>query len=77
MQRKILFITGDTLSPSSLEFLAANHLPFLAKPFLVEELKLAVRQQLSKKDSSARSMLGKTISNTRRRNTSKQRPTRK
>jgi PAS domain S-box-containing protein len=47
MQHKILFITGDTLSPSTVEFLEANRLPFLAKPFLVEELKLAVRQQLA------------------------------
>ena len=54
MQWKVLFITGDTMSPSSLEFLATNHLPFLAKPFLVEELKLAVRQQLCNSDSSVR-----------------------
>jgi nitrogen-specific signal transduction histidine kinase/FixJ family two-component response regulator len=46
MQRRILFITGDTLAESTLEFLETNRLPRLAKPFLIEELKLAVRQQL-------------------------------
>jgi signal transduction histidine kinase/CheY-like chemotaxis protein len=45
-QRRILFITGDTLSPSSLEFIESNRLPYLAKPFSVEELKRAVLQQL-------------------------------
>ncbi|MGH9690943.1 MAG: ATP-binding protein [Candidatus Acidiferrales bacterium] len=42
----ILFITGDTLAPHTLEFLESHRLPHLAKPFLVEELKLAVKQQL-------------------------------
>jgi two-component system NtrC family sensor kinase len=46
IRQPILFITGDTLSPSTLEFMEGNRLPYLAKPFLVEELKLAVRQQL-------------------------------
>jgi CheY-like chemotaxis protein len=46
LQRQILFITGDTLSPSSLEFIESNRLPYLAKPFSVEELKHAVLQQL-------------------------------
>jgi len=39
---KILFITGDTLAQRTLEFLESHGLPYLAKPFLVEELKLAV-----------------------------------
>jgi len=47
MQHRILFITGDTLEPSTHEFLERNRLPYLPKPFLVEELRLAVRQQLS------------------------------
>jgi two-component system NtrC family sensor kinase len=42
MRHRILFITGDTLAPRTLEFLDGNHLPYLIKPFLVEELKLAV-----------------------------------
>ena len=46
LQRSILFITGDTLSPRTQEFLEGRRLPYLAKPFLVEELKLAVNRLL-------------------------------
>ena len=46
MQDRIVFITGDTLAPRSLEFLESHRLPYLAKPFLVEELKLAVNRVL-------------------------------
>ncbi len=46
LQDCILFITGDTLAPHTLEFLESHRLPHLAKPFLVEELKLAVKRQL-------------------------------
>ena len=42
MRHRILFITGDTLAPRTLEFLEGNRVPYLIKPFLVEELKLAV-----------------------------------
>jgi len=48
MQHHILFITGDTLAPRTLEFLEPHGLPYLAKPFLVEELKLAVNRLLEK-----------------------------
>lgn len=40
-RHRILFITGDTLGPHTREFLQSHQLPYLAKPFLVEELKLA------------------------------------
>jgi CheY-like chemotaxis protein len=46
MQNKLIFVTGDTLAPGTLEFLEANRLPYLAKPFRVEELVLAVNRQL-------------------------------
>jgi PAS domain S-box-containing protein len=46
VQNSIIFITGDTLAPRTLEFLEPNGLPYLAKPFLVEELKLAVSRML-------------------------------
>ena len=39
LQHKLLFVTGDTMSPRTLEFLKSSGLPYLAKPFLVEELK--------------------------------------
>lgn len=48
MQHHIIFITGDTLAPRTLEFLEPHGLPYLAKPFLVEELKLAVNRLLEK-----------------------------
>lgn len=44
LQRRILIVTGDTMSPRTFEFLQSSGLPYLAKPFLVEELKDAVRQ---------------------------------
>jgi two-component system NtrC family sensor kinase len=47
MQSRIIFITGDTLDPQTLEFLEQKHLRYLAKPFLVEELHLAVNGALS------------------------------
>ncbi|HXN99220.1 MAG TPA: ATP-binding protein [Candidatus Acidoferrales bacterium] len=58
--QRIIFVTGDTLAPRTLEFLEANKLPYLSKPFLVEELKLAVNcrlqrtQQAEKPSHSAR-----------------------
>ena len=35
------------MAPRTLEFLKSSGLPYLAKPFLVEELKEAVRQALA------------------------------
>jgi FixJ family two-component response regulator len=46
MQHRVLFVTGDTMGPRTMEFLKSSGLPYLAKPFLVEELKEAVRQAL-------------------------------
>jgi len=42
----VLFITGDTLRPRTLDFVHRDGLPFLAKPFLVDELTKKVRQVL-------------------------------
>jgi CheY-like chemotaxis protein len=53
-QNRIVFITGDMLAPRTLEFLEPNGLPYLAKPFLVEELKLCVNRML---DSSRKEAL--------------------
>lgn len=53
---RILFTTGDTLARKTGEFLERVGLPCLAKPFLVEELKTAVRDLLSK--GSTRSARG-------------------
>ena len=43
---RIIFITGDTLAPRTMKFLQTAKLMYLAKPFLVEELKLAVNRRL-------------------------------
>jgi two-component system NtrC family sensor kinase len=47
IRNRIIFITGDMLAPRTLEFLEQKGLPYLAKPFLVEELKLAVNRVLA------------------------------
>jgi len=48
VQNHLLFVTGDTLAPRTMQFLAKSKLPYLAKPFLVEELKLAVNRRLER-----------------------------
>jgi PAS domain S-box-containing protein len=56
MRHRLLFVTGDTLAPRTLEFLEKSGLPFLAKPFLVEELKAVVgRALVVAEQSSAKS----------------------
>jgi len=52
VQDRIIFITGDLLAPRTLDFLEPNKLPYLAKPFLVEELKLAVNRMLERSIAS-------------------------
>jgi len=47
LQQRLLFVTGDTMSPRTLDFLKSSGLPYLAKPFLVDELKEAVRQAIA------------------------------
>ncbi len=43
---RMIFITGDTLAPRTMKFLQNVKVTYLAKPFLVEELKLAVNRRL-------------------------------
>jgi signal transduction histidine kinase/ActR/RegA family two-component response regulator len=50
---RVLFITGDTLRPMTLDFVRRNSLPYLAKPFLVEELTQTVRSVLSARREAA------------------------
>jgi CheY-like chemotaxis protein/anti-sigma regulatory factor (Ser/Thr protein kinase) len=49
VQDHMLFVTGDTLAPRTMQFLEKSKLPYLAKPFLVEELKLAVNRRLQRR----------------------------
>lgn len=51
-RHRMLFITGDTLGPHTIEFLKSHELQFLTKPFLVEELKLAVYRVLERVTSA-------------------------
>ena len=64
IQDRIVFITGDTLAPRSLEFLESHRLPYLAKPFLVEELKLAVNRVLERHPPKVAASTEKTHSTT-------------
>jgi two-component system NtrC family sensor kinase len=52
-QDRIMFVTGDTLAPRTLQFLEKSGLPYLSKPFLVEELKLAVSRRLERSRHAA------------------------
>lgn len=47
MSDRVIIVTGDVLAARTREFLDRTRLPYLAKPFLVEELKLAVARLLS------------------------------
>jgi PAS domain S-box-containing protein len=53
LQHRLVFVTGDTLSPHTLEFLEASGLPYLAKPFLVGELKHVVQQAIARVHAGA------------------------
>ena len=62
MRDRVLFITGDTLSPRTTEFLKPRKLPCLAKPFLIEELKLAVHKLVSAADGKHRNARRREVS---------------
>lgn len=49
LQHRLIFVTGDTLAPRTVDFLRKCGLPYIAKPFLIEELKQAVARSLDKK----------------------------
>ena len=46
LQHRLIFVTGDILAPRTVDFLRRCGLPYLAKPFLVEELKDIVARSL-------------------------------
>ncbi|HWX38836.1 MAG TPA: ATP-binding protein [Candidatus Sulfotelmatobacter sp.] len=58
IRHKLLFVTGDTMAPRTIEFLKSSGLPYLAKPFLVEELKEAVSNALATVHGGERSAAG-------------------
>lgn len=52
LARRLLFTTGDTLARETAKFLEQVGLPYLAKPFRVEELRAVVRDLLQKLDGA-------------------------
>jgi signal transduction histidine kinase/CheY-like chemotaxis protein len=46
LHRRFVFVTGDAASPDVCRFLAASGVPYLAKPFLIDELKEMVQRAL-------------------------------
>jgi DNA-binding NtrC family response regulator len=46
MSDRVIIVTGDVMAARTRDFLERTRLPYLAKPFLVEELKLAVARVL-------------------------------
>jgi PAS domain S-box-containing protein len=46
--RRFVFVTGDALSPNTAEFLKTSGVPYLAKPFLIDELKEVVHRALNR-----------------------------
>lgn len=53
LARRLLFTTGDTLARETLHFLEEAKLPYLPKPFHVEELRAVVSNLLHELDRSA------------------------
>jgi signal transduction histidine kinase/ActR/RegA family two-component response regulator len=49
LAERFLFVTGDSIGPLTQAFLAQNNLPYLSKPFRVEELTEQVRRTLAKR----------------------------
>lgn len=54
LQHRLIFVTGDTLASKTVDFLRSCGLPYLAKPFLVEELKDVVARRLEKAEGAER-----------------------
>jgi FixJ family two-component response regulator len=50
LQYRMVFVTGDTLAPHTVEFLQSSGVPYVAKPFLVEELKEVVYRALASRE---------------------------
>jgi two-component system NtrC family sensor kinase len=46
LRERFLFVTGDVLAAHTRDFLESNHLPYVAKPFRVEELTKKIRAVL-------------------------------
>jgi len=56
LREKLLFVTGDSGSPHTRQFLEHNRLPFVVKPFHVEELSAAVSKLLARRSPASRAV---------------------
>jgi DNA-binding response OmpR family regulator len=57
LRHRLLFVTGDTLAPRTVDFLQRCGVPYLAKPFLVDELKEVVARTLGTAENSSSAAL--------------------
>jgi CheY-like chemotaxis protein/two-component sensor histidine kinase len=55
---RFVFVTGDALSPNTAEFLKTSGVPYLAKPFLIDELKDVVHRALCRTDACVPAAVG-------------------
>jgi hypothetical protein len=46
MHRRVIFLTGDTLNPASLEFLEQHHCLWLPKPCRAAQIRAVIQQAL-------------------------------
>jgi DNA-binding response OmpR family regulator len=46
--RRVVFITGDTMSTDTMDFLAMAGAPYIAKPFDAEQLKKDINRLLER-----------------------------
>ena len=53
LQHRFLFVTGDALAAHTREFLEKNRLPYVAKPFRIEELTEKVERVLAEAEHAA------------------------
>jgi FixJ family two-component response regulator len=49
--RRFVFVTGDAFSPHTAQFLKTSGVPYLAKPFLIDELKEVVHRALNRAEA--------------------------
>jgi CheY-like chemotaxis protein len=47
LQRRVIFLTEDTLNPATQAAAAAHGVPYLSKPYTAEELRRVLRQVLA------------------------------
>ena len=72
--RRFVFVTGDALSPGTAQFLKTSGVPYLAKPFLIDELKEVVRRALGRGNAAVPAAVPRAEGRLRHRGQKGQRP---